>query len=260
MKRCLSNGDSILTMTTKNLIIPDWPAPNNVKAISTTRQGGFSQAPYDLLNLGTHVGDELDIVMKNRQQLTKLTELPESPRWLEQVHGTNIINSHDWLKDIQADAIYAQQIGHVCTVMTADCLPLLLCNQQGDMVAAIHVGWRGLAAGIIEKTLDQFSGNHYDILAWLGPAIGPRQFEVGSEVYEKFISADASASQAFIKTDDHHYLADLYTLARQRLQKYGVENIFGGKFCTVTDKERFFSYRRDGITGRMASMIWITDK
>ena len=247
-------------MITNNLIIPDWPAPKNIKALSTTRHGGFSLSPYDQLNLGTHVGDDKLVVRKNRQHLTQLANLPESPRWLEQVHGTHIINSRDWQADIKADAVFSQHANHVCPVMTADCLPLLLCNQQGDTVAAIHVGWRGLAAGIIEKTLDLFSCNHADILAWLGPAIGPTQFEVGQEVYDECVSSGLDATNAFIKTDEQHYHADIYSLARQRLQGNNVDKIFGGDLCTVSDEERFFSYRRDGITGRMASMIWISDK
>lgn len=247
-------------MAASDLIIPNWPAPNNIKAISTTRYGGYSMPPYDNMNLGSHVGDDMLLVEQNRQQLTLLAHLPESPRWLEQVHGTHIINSNDWQAEIKADAIFSQHAHHVCPIMTADCLPLLLCNQQGDTVAAIHVGWRGLAAGIIEKTLDLFSCNHSDILAWLGPAIGPTQFEVGQEVYDQFVSPDPDASDAFIKTDDQHYHADIFLLARQRLQGNNVSKIFGGDFCTVSDDKRFFSYRRDGVTGRMASMIWITDK
>ena len=247
-------------MTTSELIIPNWLAPDNIKAISTTRHGGYSRPPYDNMNLGAHVGDDKLLVSQNRQQLIQLANLPESPRWLQQVHGTHIIDSADWQADIEADAIFSQHANHVCTVMTADCLPLLLCNQQGDTVAAIHVGWRGLAAGIIEKALKAFSGDASTIMAWLGPAIGPTQFEVGQEVYDTFVHETPNAAEAFIATDNHHYLADIYSLARQNLQKKGITNIFGGEFCTVTDNERFFSYRRDGITGRMASMIWITNK
>lgn len=247
-------------MAIDRFIIPDWPAPQNVKAISTTRDGGVSRAPYEHLNLGTHVGDDLQLVLKNRQLLTALAKLPEPPRWLEQVHGINIIDSSDWQENIEADAIFSQHRNHVCTVMTADCLPLLLCNQQGDCVAAVHVGWRGLAAGIIEKSLTRFSCKPSDILAWLGPAIGPAQFEVGQDVYDAFTKNDINAKTAFVATDKRLYHADIYKLARQQLQKKGVLEIFGGDFCTVSDKQRFFSYRRDGITGRMASMIWIANK
>jgi purine-nucleoside/S-methyl-5'-thioadenosine phosphorylase / adenosine deaminase len=247
-------------MTSSDLIIPDWPAPNNIKAISTTRHGGVSQYPYTQLNLGTHVGDDPHLVSQNRAHITQSLNLPEEPRWLEQVHGTTIIESQHWQQDIKVDAIFSQQTGHVCAVMTADCLPILLCNQQGDTIAAIHAGWRGLAAGIIEKTIQKFSCEPQEIIAWLGPAIGPSQFEVGLEVYELFVANAPVACEAFKINGPHHYLADIYLLARQRLEKNNVQKVFGGDFCTVSDEERFFSYRRDGITGRMASMIWITDK
>jgi purine-nucleoside/S-methyl-5'-thioadenosine phosphorylase / adenosine deaminase len=247
-------------MTSSDLIIPNWPAPNNIKAISTTRHGGYSLAPYAQLNLGSHVGDDPHLVEQNHEYITQSANLPEEPRWLDQVHGTTVINSQHWHQDIKADAVFSQHTDHVCAVMTADCLPILLCNQQGNTVAAIHAGWRGLAAGIIEKTLQTFSCEPSEIMAWLGPSIGPSQFEVGLEVYELFVANDPIASEAFKIKDPQHYLADIYLLARQRLQENNVEKVFGGDFCTVSDEERFFSYRRDGITGRMASMIWITDK
>jgi purine-nucleoside/S-methyl-5'-thioadenosine phosphorylase / adenosine deaminase len=247
-------------MTSDDLIIPNWPAPNNIKAISTTRQGGFSQHPYKQLNLGSHVGDAPHLVSQNREYIIQSANLPEEPRWLEQVHGTTIIDSQYWQQNIKADAIFSQHTGHVCTVMTADCLPILLCNNQGDTIAAIHAGWRGLAAGIIEKTLQTFSCEPSEIMAWLGPAIGPSQFEVGLEVYELFAANNLIAREAFKIKDPQHYLADITLLARQRLEKNNVPKVFGGDYCTVSEKERFFSYRRDGITGRMASMIWISDK
>lgn len=247
-------------MTADSFIIPDWPAPDRIKALSTTRQGGFSLPPYDGFNLGTHVGDEPKTVIKNRDYLVDVAQLPESPRWLNQIHGTRVINSNDWQLDIDADAIFSQQNNHICTIMTADCLPLLLCNKQGDTVAAIHAGWRGLAAGIIEKTIAEFRCSPQDILVWLGPAIGPNQFEVGTDVYQNFTQHSAKASQAFQQTDAAHYLADIYLLARQRLTALGITAIFGGDLCTASDKQHFFSYRRDNITGRMASMIWISHK
>jgi purine-nucleoside/S-methyl-5'-thioadenosine phosphorylase / adenosine deaminase len=247
-------------MSADDLIIPNWPAPNNIKAVSTTRHSGFSLAPYAQLNLGSHVGDDPQLVDQNREYITQSANLPEEPRWLEQIHGTTIINSQHWQQDIKADAIFSLQVSHVCAVMTADCLPILLCNQQGNIVAAIHAGWRGLAAGIIEKIIQTFSCDPSEIMVWLGPAIGPTQFEVGPEVYDLFVANDPTSSEAFKIKDPQHYLADIYLLARQRLQKNNVHKVFGGDFCTVSEKERFFSYRRDGITGRMASMIWITDK
>lgn len=245
---------------TDNLIIPDWPAPERVKALSTTRHGGFSLPPYAELNLATHVGDDPSTVIRNRDYLVDLAQLPESPRWLNQVHGTHVMNSQNWQLNMDADAIVSQQKNHLCTVMTADCLPLLLCNRQGNTVAAIHAGWRGLLAGIIEKTVAKFNDTPQDILVWLGPAIGPNKFEVSTDVYQSFTGHSAKAVQAFQQTDDTHYLADIYLLAKQRLSAIGINDVFGGEFCTVSNHQQFFSYRRDGNTGRMASMIWISHK
>ncbi len=244
----------------QSFIYPDWPAPNTVKAISTTRQGGFSPPPFDSFNLGTHVGDNLDIVTKNRDSLLDMVQLPEPPRWLNQVHGIDVSLASNWQENDQADAIVSKQSNQVCTIMTADCLPILLCNRQGDTVAAIHAGWRSLAAGIIEKTVPHFNYPSHEILAWFGPAIGPSQFEVGSDVYHIFTHHDEYAQKAFIQTSDSHYLADIYELAKQRLNALGIYAIYGGNMCTVTESDRFFSYRRDGITGRMATMIWISNK
>jgi len=241
------------------MIYPDWPAPDNIKAISTTRQGGFSLPPYDSLNLGDHVGDELHTVNQNRKLLLQ-SGLPESPRWLKQVHGTTISLASSWQQGDEADAIVSNDINQVCSIMTADCLPILLCNQQGNQVAAIHAGWRSLAAGIIEKTLTHFNCPSQDIMAWLGPAIGPTQFEVGRDVFAEFSAQSIRAHLAFQQTDSDHYLADIYLLAKQQLNAVGVTAIYGGEHCTVSDSSRFFSYRRDGITGRMASMIWISAK
>jgi YfiH family protein len=247
-------------MTADSLIFPDWPAPDSIKALSTKRQGGFSLPPYNGFNLGTHVGDAPNTVIKNRDYLVDVAQLPVSPLWLNQIHGTRVINSNDWQLNIDADAIVSQQYNHICTIMTADCLPLLLCNKQGDTVAAIHAGWRGLAAGIIEKTIAELRCAPQDILVWLGPAIGPNQFEVGPDVYQKLTQHSAKAIQAFQQIDATHYLADIYLLARQRLTAIGVNDVFGGDLCTASDQQHFFSYRRDDVTGRMASMIWINHK
>lgn len=238
-------------------IIPDWPAPDNIRAFSSTRDGGFSQAPFDNLNLGDHVGDDSHLVTKNRLKLSQLIQTPEEPRWLKQVHGIHVLDSGDWQLGSEADAIFSQHVNHVCTIMTADCLPILLCNQQGDTVAAIHAGWRSLAAGIIEKTLARFHCKAETVIAWLGPAIGPSQFEVGHDVYDTFCQHSPSARQAFKASDSSHYLADIYQLATQRLNSHGVNAIYGGDLCTVSDEQQFFSYRRDGKTGRMATLIWI---
>ena len=240
-----------------NLIYPDWPAPDNIKAVNTARIGGISSPPYDGFNLADHVGDDVDRVASNRDYLIELAQLPSDPLWLEQTHSTLIIDSQNWHSGIEADAMISHNTNHVCVVMTADCLPILLCNQQGDTVAAVHAGWRGLAAGIIEKTIHSFSCNPYDIVAWLGPAIGPNQFEVGEDVYHAFTQHDPQAKLAFQQSDSEHYLADIYRLARQRLNNLGISAIYGGDYCTVTDHQQFFSYRRDGVTGRMTSLIWI---
>jgi len=176
------------------------------------------------------------------------------------LHGINVIDSVDWQFNIHADACFSRSTNHVCSVLTADCLPVLVCNRQGTMVAAIHAGWRSLLNGIIEKTLAQFTDEPDDLLIWLGPAIGPEKFEVGLDVYQAFVAHSASAENAFQQQDAEHYLADIYQLARQRLNTLKISNIYGGEYCTVSDDEHFFSYRRDNVTGRMASMIWIDDK
>ncbi|WP_145509349.1 purine nucleoside phosphorylase YfiH [Yersinia alsatica] len=239
------------------LILPDWPAPANVKACSTTRHGGISEFPYDSLNLGTHVGDIAATVITNRQRLVEQGQLPQMPVWLEQVHGTRVLHlDGSAISDVQADAVYSRVAGQVCAVMTADCLPVLFCSLAGDEVAAAHAGWRGLCAGVLEQTMAQFNAAPSSIIAWLGPAIGPQQFEVGEEVKQAFIDIDTQAAAAFIPAGTQ-YLADIYLLARQRLQAVGIHAIYGGDHCTVTEKQQFFSYRRDGITGRMASLVWL---
>ena len=223
------------------LIVPQWPLPKGVAACSSTRIGGVSLPPYDSLNLGAHCGDNPDHVEENRKRLFAAGNLPSKPVWLEQVHGRDVLKlTGEPYASKRADASYSNTPGTVCAVMTADCLPVLFCNRAGTEVAAAHAGWRGLCA----------------ILAWLGPAIGPRAFEVGAEVREAFMAVDAKASTAFIQHGDK-YLADISLLARQRLANVGVEQIFGGNRCTYTENETFFSYRRDKTTGRMASFIWL---
>ena len=246
--------------TTPTIIVPDWPAPPNIHAFSTTRLGGFSLPPYQQLNLGNHVGDEQLSVTKNRQLLISSQNLPQSPYWLKQIHSTRVINTLDWHADIEADASFSTSINHICTVMTADCLPILLCDIQGNHVAAIHVGWRGLLAGIIENTVKQLACPPNELLCWLGPAIGPTAFEVGADVHGAFINTNSADIAAFTDVDKTHWLADLYLLAHHRLQRAGISAVYGGNFCSFNDRERFFSYRRDGITGRMATMIWIEGK
>ncbi|CNF05514.1 purine nucleoside phosphorylase YfiH [Yersinia nurmii] len=241
----------------KSLILPQWPQPSSVKSCSTTRSGGVSVPPYNSLNLGAHVGDNPADVEQNRQQLITQAALPQAPQWLEQVHGTRVLRlTGEPAADIQADAVYSNVPGQVCAVMTADCLPVLFCSLSGDEVAATHAGWRGLCAGVLEQTLAEFSAKPSSIIAWLGPAIGPRQFEVGAEVKQAFVSADPQAALAFTPFGDK-YLADIYLLARQRLESAGIHAVYGGDLCTVSDEQQFFSYRREGITGRLASLIWL---
>ncbi|MCB1774740.1 MAG: peptidoglycan editing factor PgeF [Gammaproteobacteria bacterium] len=239
---------------TIDLITPDWSAPAGVVACSTTRRGGTSQGPYASLNLGDHVGDEAAAVAANRERLAAVMDLPAAPSWLQQVHGTRVRLPGDG--DACGDACFENRPDRVCAVMTADCLPVLFCNTAGTAVAAAHAGWRGLQAGVLEQTVAAFTDPPTQLLAWLGPAIGPGAFEVGDEVRAAFMAHDVRSAGCFVEHGRGHWLADIYALARQRLQACGVGDISGGGFCTYTEAERFFSYRRDGISGRMASLIW----
>lgn len=243
------------TLNEAGLIRPDWPAPDNVRALQTTRAGGISLAPYASMNLGDHVADDPLHVAANRQRLQPW--LPSEPVWMRQVHGTVVVCADKASCLPEADAAYARQPNTVCTVMTADCLPLLFCDRAGSVVAAAHAGWRGLLAGVIEATISDMAVAPGELMAWLGPAIGPEAFEVGAEVRQMFVDKDAAATQAFAPTVNGKWLADIYQLARGRLRQSGVNAVYGGQYCTYRDDERFFSYRRDGVTGRMASMVWL---
>ncbi|MCG9082710.1 peptidoglycan editing factor PgeF [Laribacter hongkongensis] len=236
-----------------------WPAPARVRTLITTRDGGVSLAPYASLNLGQHVGDDPAAVAENRARLRAC--LPAEPFWLNQVHGIGVQEACADAPDVppDADAGFTRQPGVVCAVMTADCLPVLLADRSGSVVAAAHAGWRGLCNGIIEATIARMAVPASDILAWLGPAIGPDAFEVGPEVRTAFMAHDPTAASAFAAIPDGKYLADIYLLACQRLNACGVTEVHGGDACTVTERERYFSYRRDGRTGRMASLIWLAD-
>ncbi len=238
-----------------DLLVPDWPAPASVCALQTLRGGGHSAAPWASFNLGDHVGDELMHVAANRADLRR--HLPAEPLWLTQVHGIAAVDAAKTSNSTVADAAYTHQPGYVCAVMTADCLPVLLCDRAGTAVAAIHAGWRGLVAGVIEATVEKMRIPGEQLMAWLGPAIGPQHFEVGDEVRAAFVAVDAKAANAFVARGGGKWLADLYSLARQRLQAIGCVSIFGGNLCTYGDAERFYSYRRDKVTGRMASLIWL---
>jgi YfiH family protein len=235
--------------------VPRWNVPPNVRALQTTRQGGASLAPWDSFNLGDHVGDAPATVAANRTSLRRC--LPGEPVWLNQVHGTFAVDVDFAPDGAEGDAALARRPGRVCVVMTADCLPVLLCDRHGTVVAAAHAGWRGLLGGVLERTVAAMAVDGADILAWLGPAIGAQCFEVGGEVRAAFVSADPDAAQAFVPGAAGKWLCDIYLLARQRLQRAGVTAISGGGECTVSDAGRFFSYRRDGVTGRMASLIWL---
>lgn len=237
-------------------ITPSWPAPPQVRALTTTRRGGVSLPPYDSLNLGDHVGDDPDAVAENRRRLVAELGLPGEPRWLTQVHGTCSADAATVTDRCEADASHTDLTGVVCAVLTADCLPVLLCDREGRSVAAVHAGWRGLLNGVIEQTIAAM-GAEGELLAWLGPAIGPQAFEVGEEVLEAFLVDAAAAARAFTPSPGGRWLADIYVLARQHLQRAGVTLVYGGEYCTYSEPERFYSYRRDGSTGRMASLIWI---
>lgn len=245
-------------------LVPDWPAPAAVGALSTTRRGGASAAPYDDgnagggWNLGTHVGDDAQAVRSNRAMLRAL--LPAEPAWLSQVHGNRVVDAATVAGVPQADAAFTTQSGVVCVVQTADCLPVLFCDAAGAVVGAAHAGWRGLAGGVLENTVEAMhSAGARDLMAWLGPAIGPRSFEVGSEVRQAFEARLPDAATAFVasNTAPGKYLADLYLLARLALRRCGVDAIYGGGRCTVEEPADFYSYRRDRVTGRMASVIWL---
>jgi len=239
----------------EHLIIPDWPAPANVKTLQTTRLGGVSSAPYESLNLGDHVGDASLAVARNRMLLNTL--LPSEPVWLQQMHGTVVADAGMASCLPQADACIARHRDAVCVVMTADCLPVLLCDTQGSVVGAVHAGWKGLAAGVVEAAVQAMDVTPQNLMAWLGPAISQPAFEVGAEVRAVFVDADPQAAAAFIAGQHGKWLADLYALTRLRLTALGVTRIHGGDFCTYAEREKFFSYRRDGVTGRMGTFIWL---
>ncbi len=240
-------------------IIPRWPAPSRVRAVSTTRHGGMSRPPYAALNLAEHVGDDAAAVAANRGYLGQAMRLPSMPSWLQQVHGTQVVDAAGVTPPVVADAAYALEPGVICAVLTADCLPVLLCDRGGRAVAAAHAGWRGLAAGVIEQTIAALPVPGDELMAWLGPAISAEAYVVGEEVRETFVTHDPAAETAFRPAAGGGWHADLYRLARQRLQSHGVIAVHGGEFCTYQDPVRFYSYRRDGVTGRMATLIWLQD-
>jgi len=237
-------------------ITPEWPAPATVRAATTLRHGGVSGGGYAALNLGDHVNDDGAAVATNRERLVAALQLPAAPHWLTQVHGIDCVDAATAPPGCEADACFSSKPGVVCAILTADCLPLLLCDKDGSAVAAVHAGWRGLAAGVIESAIAAMGGGR-ELLAWLGPAIGPQHFEVGEEVRAVFVARDPAATGAFVPGEGGRWLADLYLLTRLVLEKQGVKSIHGGHWCTAGAPENFYSYRRDGVTGRMATLIWI---
>ncbi|MDO6825148.1 peptidoglycan editing factor PgeF [Marinobacter sp. 1_MG-2023] len=243
------------------LIRPDWSAPANIRAVCTTRAGGVSEPPWSSMNLGDHVGDVPEHVRENRIRLAGACNLPaDAFGWLSQVHGTEVVCLPAGVAATipEADASFTRTVGRACTILTADCLPVILCDQNGTTVAAAHAGWRSLCGGVLENLVAKMEVPADTLMAWLGPAIGPKAFEVGPEVKAAFVSQAPGSEVAFsaVGARGGRYMADIYQIARKRLEALGVKNISGGNFCTVSDSQRFYSYRRDGQTGRMATAIW----
>lgn len=242
-------------------LTPDWPSPAAVRALSTQRAGGVSEGPYASLNLGTHVGDVAEAVEENRRRLRSAAGLPAEPSWLTQVHGAEVrdLDVAGATAGVGADAALTRRPDRVCAILTADCLPVLLAAESGEAVAAVHAGWRGLAGGVIEAAVRALGAPPESLLAWLGPAIGPIHFEIGGEVRDELLRADPGADSAFEPNLRGRFMADLPALARRRLERLGIRRIYGGGACTYQGSDRYFSHRRDGRTGRQATLIWLDD-
>ena len=238
------------------ILTPEWPAPANVRAAFTLRHHGVSKGPYDSLNVGARVGDEPAAIAENRRRLRAQLQLPQEPAWIDQVHGTEVLDLDSTAPPAAADAAFTRRAGRVCVVQVADCLPVLITARDGSVVAAAHAGWRGLAAGVLEATVRRLAVEPGQAMVWLGPAIGQAHFEVGDEVRQVFLARDAAAAAAFAANARGRWQCDLARLARGRLAALGVSAVFGGGWCTHADASRFFSFRRDGRCGRMAALIW----
>lgn len=257
-------------MSANSILPAAWPAPKNIHAFTTLRHGmGISKAPFDEFNLGNRnsdQGDDPDVVEKNRELLVRAFSLPARPHWLRQVHGVDVLRFDNaaeptgnfLLDEPVADASVTSKKNVVLSVLTADCLPVLFCNQDGSEIAAAHAGWRGLADGMLENAVGAMQSNPEKIMVWLGPAAGAQAYEIGAEVHDAFVSHDLGACAAFTSTRENHWRADLYQLARMRLRAAGVTKIYGGDHCTISERDLFFSHRRDQRTGRMASVIWMS--
>lgn len=252
-----------MTMTTPRFLVPSWPAPANVTALATVRNlPGHSLPPFDAFNLGAHCGDDADAVAANRRRLIELAGLPSPPHWLSQVHGAVVhraTSREPAATPPHADAAVTDVPGAVLAILTADCLPVLFAAKDGSEIAAAHAGWRGLAAGVLEATVAAMHSAPENLLAWLGPAAGPAHYEIGEEVRTAFVADDPGAIACFAVTRPGHYLIDLYALARRRLAAVGVTAVSGGDLCTLSDATRFYSYRRDGRTGRMAALVGLRE-
>jgi polyphenol oxidase len=244
-------------MENDSYLIPDWPAPPTVRAVSTLRSGGVSHAPFADFNVASHVGDDPEAVAKNRHRLREDFSLQYEPSWLDQVHGDVVVEAGLLSAPHRADASVSRSIGPACVILTADCLPVLFCSRSGDRVAAAHAGWRGLAAGILDNTVGSLGLPGGELIAWLGPAISQKAFEVGDDVRIAFMAKDAGTADAFVLNARGRWQCDLYALARRNLAMLGVHDVYGGEFCTFTQADRFFSYRREGRCGRMASLVWL---
>ncbi|MGI9308673.1 MAG: peptidoglycan editing factor PgeF [Gammaproteobacteria bacterium] len=245
-------------MTGLDCIEPDWPVPDNVHAINTTRRGGFSRGPWARFNLASHVDDDAEHVARNRLLLQQKLGLPAAPAWLEQVHGTRIVDAAELAAPVAADGSFTADNNVVCAVLTADCLPVLLCDERGENIAAVHAGWRGLQAGILQAAVARFTDagcRPEECLAWLGPAISAQAYEVGVDVHTAFLDCGSQFADCFTATRPGHWQMNIYAAARAILSAAGIDRIYGGDFCTSGDP-RFYSYRRDGRCGRQASLIW----
>ncbi len=238
-------------------VFPDWPAPANVRALTTTRAGGASRGPYESFNLGDHVGDDPQAVRLNRERLREMLTLPAEPVWLKQVHGIRVADAITTTAGAEADGAWTDRPGVVCAVLTADCLPIFICDRKGTQVALLHAGWRGLAGRIIDSGLRAMNMPPEELFVWLGPAIGPDSYEVGDDVRGAFLDDDPGTAGAFRPAGSGRWYADMYALARRQLWLRGVCAVYGGDRCTLRERDRFYSYRRDGKTGRMASLIWL---